>query len=331
MVLQEKTAWELGVEPYKCDNSKLLAECNGLHLEIMKQRDGFETQINDLKKTMRDLRLDKQCLDEQCNELRNTVAELEQMIDDPRYNKNRTNKAMQKRKPFISTVRSGEFPALPPLPAKGDDRILHSAKCAHSARKECQCIAAEYEHNNVQTQLELIALYKQQLERRNNEISRLNRLLVGGRPVTALAKDCCFDGVGSLSRDIDAMQLEMSELQQRFDEAIRNLHESENRAISLKAENDAMASELRELKQVALGVESDANSALSSMRQQNIQLKTKLYETKQFSRELEVKMDKMKKRNEIACSQLRSLKNNIDRSNGKGKSHVMLAHFTDSF
>lgn len=320
--LQEKAAWELGVEPYKCDNSKLLAECNGLHLAMVKQCDSFEAQINDLKKTIRDLQLDKQYLDEQCIELRNTVAELEQMIDDPRYRKNRTNRAVQKRKPFISTVRSGDFPALPPLPVKGDgDHNSHSAKCSHSTRKECQCLAAEYEHNNVQTQLELIALYKQQLERRNNEISRLNRLLIGGRPVTALAKDCCFNGVGSLTHDIDAMQLEMSELHQRYEEAVQNQHEAEKRAISLKAENELVAKELRELKEVALGVETDANSALGTLRQQNNQLKMKLYETKKSVRELETKMDKMKKQNEYARSQVRSLQTIIDRTCGKGNLH----------
>lgn len=318
--LQEKTAWQLGVEPYKCDNSKLLAECNGLHLEMMKQRDAFETQINDLKKTIRDLELDKKYLDEQCAELRNSVAELEQMVDDPRYKKNRTNKAVQKRKPFISTVRSGDFPAPPPLPTKGDDGNSHFGKCSHSVRKECQCLAAEYEHNNVQNQLELVALYKQQLERRNNEISRLNRLLIGGRPVTALAKDCCFDGVGTLTRDIDSMQMEMSELQQRFEEAIQSQHEAEQRAIALKGENDTLASELYELKQVALGVESDANAAMRTLRQQNEQLKTKLYESKKFERELEARIDKLKKRNEHSSSQVRSLQSIIERTSGKGNS-----------
>lgn len=285
---------------------------------MMKQRDSFEAQINDMKKTIRDLRLDKRYLDEQCVELRNTVADLEQMIDDPRYKKNQTNKAVQKRKPFISTVRTGDFFVLPPLPVKGDENCSHFAKCSHSIRKECQCLAAEYEQNNVQTQLELIALYKQQLERRNSEISRLNRLLIGGRPVTALAKDCCFDGVGSLTRDIDAMQMEMSELQQQFEEAIQNQHEAESRAISLKVENESLANELRELKDVALGVETDANSALGTLRQQNDQLKMKLYESKKFAHELESKMEKMKKRNEYACSQVRSLQSIIDRSCGKG-------------
>lgn len=318
-MLQEKAAWELGVEPYKCDNSKLLAECNGLHMQMIKQRDANDEQINDLKKTIRDLQLDKQYLDEHCIELRNNVAELEQMVDDPRYKKNRTNKAVQKRKPFISTVRSGEFPALLPLAIKCDDNNSHFANCSHAARKECQCLAAEYEHNSVQTQLELIALYKQQLDRRNGEIGRLNRLLIGGRPVTALAKDCCFDGVGSLTRDIDTMQMEMSELQQRFEEAIQNQHEAENRAISLQTENEAMANELRELKFVALGVEADAHSALGTLRQQNNQLKMKLYESKKIDRELEAKIDKMKKRNEYASSQMRSLQSIIDRTSDRGE------------
>lgn len=30
-LLEEKACWELGVEPYKCDNSRPLAECTKVH------------------------------------------------------------------------------------------------------------------------------------------------------------------------------------------------------------------------------------------------------------------------------------------------------------
>lgn len=32
---EQKHAWELVVEPYKCDNSKLLSECNKLKLDLL--------------------------------------------------------------------------------------------------------------------------------------------------------------------------------------------------------------------------------------------------------------------------------------------------------
>lgn len=255
------------------------------------------------------------------------------MFDDPRYEKNRTNKSLQNRKPFISTVRSGDFPMPPPLPVHSTKNEDH-AKCSHSTPKECHCLATEYERNNVQNQLELIELYKKQLERRNNEITRLNRLLIGGRPVTALAKDCCYDGVGTLTQDIDAMQLEMSELKQRLDEAILNQHDTEQRAAALKRANEAMAKEMRELKEVALGVESDANSTVDTLRQQNAQLKSKIYEAKKAACELESKLDKMKKRYEMANAQVRSLQNIVDRTCGGGKLYrrgIIRLFFSTSF
>jgi len=42
---QEKTCWELGVEPYKCDNSRLLAECNELHLQFLGDREAYELRL----------------------------------------------------------------------------------------------------------------------------------------------------------------------------------------------------------------------------------------------------------------------------------------------
>lgn len=34
-LLEEKKAWDLGTEPYKCDNSKLLQELNRMKLELI--------------------------------------------------------------------------------------------------------------------------------------------------------------------------------------------------------------------------------------------------------------------------------------------------------
>uniref|UniRef100_T1H048 Uncharacterized protein n=1 Tax=Megaselia scalaris TaxID=36166 RepID=T1H048_MEGSC len=46
LLLEEKSCWELGVEPYKCDNSRLLADCNKLHLELLHQKESYENEIS---------------------------------------------------------------------------------------------------------------------------------------------------------------------------------------------------------------------------------------------------------------------------------------------
>uniref|UniRef100_A0A182NZX5 Uncharacterized protein n=1 Tax=Anopheles epiroticus TaxID=199890 RepID=A0A182NZX5_9DIPT len=63
---QEKAAWELGVEPYKCDNSRLLAECNELHLELIKQQDKHILANTELRSRVRSLQAEKKQLEEKC-------------------------------------------------------------------------------------------------------------------------------------------------------------------------------------------------------------------------------------------------------------------------
>lgn len=159
---QEKYAWELGVEPYKCDNSRLLAECNSLHLEIIKQRDDFQAKIFELNKSIRNYKIDNRLLEEQCAELNFKVGELEQLVNDPKFKKNRNDQVNLKRKPFISTVRSGEF-----LPSthKMLDADSNCSKCTQmdSMKFVTTQLDNERELNRVKSQLELVELYKKQV------------------------------------------------------------------------------------------------------------------------------------------------------------------------
>lgn len=74
---QEKAAWDLGVEPYKCDNSRLLAECNELHLELVKQRDKFVLANTELKCRVRNLQTDKKQLEERCLQAEAKIRQLQ--------------------------------------------------------------------------------------------------------------------------------------------------------------------------------------------------------------------------------------------------------------
>lgn len=98
-------------------------------------------------------------------------------------------------------------------------------------------------------------------------------MLIGGRPPTALAKDCCYRGVGSLTTDIEALQKQKSKLQLDVEESIRTQHEAMERAIYLQEKNQKLSNELDELKEVALSVETEANSTLETLHKRNTQLK----------------------------------------------------------
>lgn len=147
----------MGVEPYKCDNSKLLAECNALHLDMIRQRDAHQQKIFDLNKKIRNLDYENRELQRHCDELNAKIDDL-----DPKQRKHRNDLLNEKRKPFISTVRSGEFL---PSTLKSIENMNTRSKCSCQSENNdlLTRLYAEQEANKVKTHLELMDLYKSQV------------------------------------------------------------------------------------------------------------------------------------------------------------------------
>lgn len=103
-----------------------------------------------------------------------------------------------------------------------------------------------------------------QVEAREREIARLNQLLIGGRPVSALGRDCCYRGVGQLSDDVDALQRDKIALQQQLKDTVVQQHEAMQRALKLAERNQQLETDLREMDRVALQVESEANRKIAA-------------------------------------------------------------------
>lgn len=68
---------QLAVDPYKCDNVRLVQECNQLHLDLIKAKESHQKQIKDLKKDV--CKLERECNDLQLVSSRNLhrIKELE--------------------------------------------------------------------------------------------------------------------------------------------------------------------------------------------------------------------------------------------------------------
>uniref|UniRef100_A0A182FTP5 Uncharacterized protein n=1 Tax=Anopheles albimanus TaxID=7167 RepID=A0A182FTP5_ANOAL len=122
---------------------------------------------------------------------------------------------------------------------------------------------------------------------RDREIHRLGALFSGGRPAEALAKDCCYRGVDVLGQDVDTLQQEKLSLQRKLDEA-QTAHERMSRKLGKMSEkNQQLEKELREMENVALKVESEANLNILEQSRQNSDLQAKLQQWQMRSKELE--------------------------------------------
>uniref|UniRef100_A0A1B0DEH0 Uncharacterized protein n=1 Tax=Phlebotomus papatasi TaxID=29031 RepID=A0A1B0DEH0_PHLPP len=144
------------------------------------------------------------------------------------------------RKPFISTVRSGTL--LPNavdgyLCEKGPYRVC--SVCPNSRPCDGNRFEAEKLQNDIQNRDDTIDVLKKQIEARDREVERLGALLSGGRPITSLARDCCFRGVGSMAEDVELLQKQKCDLRRELNEAISAQHEAMQRAMRLAERNAA--------------------------------------------------------------------------------------------
>lgn len=128
-------------------------------MDIIRQRDMYTQKIFDLNKSIRNLEFENRQLNQHCVELETKLAEF-----DPKQRKHRNEllNLNQKRKPFVSTVRSGEFL---PSTLKSIENMDNNPKCRCNPEKNDMLarLYAEQEANKVKTQLELMELYKSQV------------------------------------------------------------------------------------------------------------------------------------------------------------------------
>lgn len=73
-------------------------------MEIIRQRDKSSLKCVELKRSLRNLEVDKRYLEEHCNELCNKIRELECKLNETKFGK--LQKPDINKKPFCSTVRS---------------------------------------------------------------------------------------------------------------------------------------------------------------------------------------------------------------------------------
>lgn len=98
-------------------------------------------------------------------------------------------------------------------------------------------------------------------------------MLTGGRPTTALAKDCCYRGISTLTDDVERLQREKSEMQAEYEQTLDSQQENSTQVARLRQQNQKLAAELKSLRETALSVESEANKSIEILHKKNAVLK----------------------------------------------------------
>ncbi|EDW26233.1 GL24729 [Drosophila persimilis] len=246
-LLEEKTCWELGVEPYKCDNSRLLAECNELHLQFLRDREDYELRLCEAERRMRSLETDKEHLQSHNVGLQNQLDALlnKQLAGTSSTAGKRTHvsSTRQTKKPFITTVRAGNI--LPCVLGTA----LKCTKCNAGVFQKTTTTTQDGVtvtqtsgqeeldklQNDLATSSEQLEFYKRKVESRNREIRRLNDMLSGGRPPVALAKTVAT-GKRNLNERLNLLTRREEELNTIIDKQKKKLGKMHAKIMELQKE-----------------------------------------------------------------------------------------------
>lgn len=147
-------------------------------------------------------------------------------------------------------------------------------------------------------------------------------MLSGGRPISALAKDCCYRDISSLAEDLKRLQRQKSQSEASYEQAMKGQNHALAEIQRLKDENEKLSREVASLKDLALSVESEANLSLDAMHKRNVALKSKLNESRKRIQELESNLGSCNESGDdlkTANAQIKFLQEQLQSAKNKGK------------
>lgn len=263
--LMQRDSLMMEAEPYKCDNARLIQENNQLHKEIMKLRE-------DNLKITKESRRKVKSLSEELIKKDSTITKLQHELRDLSL-RGLCADTMSSR--IKSKKRDGEGTSFPKMCLCHDRRSTYNENTLTELTHKIHLLE---EKNDAYC--DEIVILKNQVEHRDNEIIRLNMLLEGGRPLSAISKDCCRqtsnDTVHKMMKEIQELESSNELLKKENENALEKQHEAMLRALSLADKNKSLQEELQKVDTLALKVEEDCNKRLSAMMNEVNFLQTRI-------------------------------------------------------
>ncbi|XP_053606479.1 centrosomal protein of 135 kDa-like [Plodia interpunctella] len=262
--LQQRDSLMLEAEPYKCDNAKLIQENNQLNKEIIHLK---EENMKMSKESKRKIK----ALSEELMKKDTTISKLQHDLRDLSLRgicaETLSSRNKSKRKEAGDTYSK--------VCVCNDRKFYNVETDVSEVQKKINVLEEKNEEY-----IDEIALLKNQIEHRDNEIVRLNILLEGGRPLNAMSKDCCNvnsdSRVQNLMKQIHELENANDILKKEISSGLEKQHEAMLRALGLADKNKALQEEVQKVDTLALKVEEDCNKRLASMMNEVNFLQTRI-------------------------------------------------------
>nr|XP_022912788.1 centrosomal protein of 135 kDa isoform X2 [Onthophagus taurus] len=299
-ILTERDTLLLGAEPYKCDNAKLVKECNDLHLAFLQYKERSEKNQQELKNRVCELERVKTDCNKENEELKSQVKVLEE-------NSLKSNRQIKSTatKPFKTSTAASLKPKITP-------RETSSAMCM--AENKISNLTKEINRlkNDKLELAQANIAYKNQVNSRDKEIKRLTQMLHGGRPLEALNQDCCYKDIevkiAKLQDEVANLKRLNFDLETRLKDAITKQHEAMKRALNLAEKNKILEKELKDIDQMALAVEHECNTTVKSNTETVNRLQNRLHEAVLQVQKLEREIMECKREKHELISELEIVK-----------------------
>lgn len=290
---KERTVFEDNVEPYRSDNAKLVKENNELHLQLIKLREETDHVIRDLKTSVRKLEhenadlkfLNTQYVHKVKALEKENKAKTERIQDLQEKNLHavvETPGGRRKQIPLRRQRMDIESTVSPARDLSGrtddlqDPYVADLLSVADTRIEELQAQLSHIQDEKSSTERRNKSLRKQ-VETRDKEIERLNRLLDGGRPVDAVLREGKKDSservVAHLNVQVDYLQQANRDLENQLKDTIDQHVEATRRANDLEGKNAELLLELKDINRLSKQVEEDKQRDVSIVRSELVETK----------------------------------------------------------
>ncbi|RZC37719.1 centrosomal protein of 135 kDa [Asbolus verrucosus] len=279
--IEERDNLQLGAEPYKCDNAKLVKECNDLHLTLLQHKEQNEKIQKDLKRRLELLKAENFDCNSEREKLKNRIRQLEAEL----VNRGEILlSSKQKVKPTLKSVSTTALTGEKSCRKARSFEINSAMALADQKISNLSRDVKKLKEQNLQF-MEANEILQCQLNSRDKEIRRLNGLLEGGRPLHAIKKDCCCnkdlisEGASAIQDELSKMSQEKQILENRLKECLAKQHEAMARAVHLAERNKLLEKEMKDIDHLALAVEAECNNTVKNNTEKVNRLQDRMHES----------------------------------------------------
>ncbi|XP_052276552.1 centrosomal protein of 135 kDa-like isoform X1 [Dreissena polymorpha] len=325
------------IEPYKSDNAKLVKENNDLHKQLIKQKEESDALVRELKASLRKLEHENADLKFLNNQYVHKVRGLEK---ESKEKSDRILNLQEKNFHAVVSTPGGKKKTIPfrrqrmeidctvppaddyshTRPRLADDPyVADLLQVADSRIAELEQQVAELTDRNEIADRKM-ATFRQQVEGRDEEIERLNRMLDGGRPSDVVALEARNRAnermISHLNIQIDFLQQKNREMERKFRDAVADRSEVETELGKCKAHLSDLELELQSVDRHAKRLETDRSIVLKTADREMEEAKDELEKSRHELEDLDINIAKLKAENERLSKDLVDTRSTLTTKSG---------------